>query len=149
MSNIEIFRKIVDRSITNLEIPNSVKSIGNSAFANCLNLTSITIPNSVTSIGNSAFLMVGSLKELTIPDSVTSIGSGAFINAASSSTLIFKQPFGAKITLPEAGSGTGLFYYKIATNKIIYTDNETIKNYDYAADNVTATIYHLDGSAWA
>ncbi|GHT14106.1 hypothetical protein AGMMS4956_11330 [Bacteroidia bacterium] len=36
-------------------IPNSVTSIGNSAFIWCSGLTSITIPNSVTSIGNYAF----------------------------------------------------------------------------------------------
>ena len=39
----------------NTTIPNSVTSIGSSAFYNCSGLTSITIPNSVTSIGDQAF----------------------------------------------------------------------------------------------
>ena len=39
----------------NTIIPNSVTSIGYSAFYGCTGLTSITIPNSVTSIGNYAF----------------------------------------------------------------------------------------------
>ena len=39
----------------NTIIPNSVTSIGNSAFSNCSSLTSIEIPNSVTSIGDKAF----------------------------------------------------------------------------------------------
>ena len=36
-------------------IPNSVTSIGSSAFSHCIGLTSVTIPNSVTNIGVSAF----------------------------------------------------------------------------------------------
>ena len=67
-----------DTEITNLIIPNSVTSIGNSAFSYCSGLTSITIPNSVTSIGNGAFSGCSGLTSITIPNSVTSIGDGAF-----------------------------------------------------------------------
>ena len=41
--------------LTSITIPNSVTSIGGSAFAYCTSLTSITIPDSVRSIGNYAF----------------------------------------------------------------------------------------------
>ena len=40
---------------TTTNIPNSVESIGESAFSGCSGLTSVTIPNSVTSIGDRAF----------------------------------------------------------------------------------------------
>ena len=59
-------------------IPNSVKSIGNSAFSGDTKLTSIIIPNSVTSIGNNVFSGCSKLISVTIPNSVTSIGSNAF-----------------------------------------------------------------------
>ena len=64
----------------NTIIPNSVTSIGNSAFYNCTGLTSITIPNSVTSIGDNAFRYCSGLTSITIPNSVTSIGHSAFYN---------------------------------------------------------------------
>ena len=43
------------KEVKDLVIPNSVTSIGSSAFQGCSGLTSITIPNSVTSIGGQAF----------------------------------------------------------------------------------------------
>ncbi|MBQ9077660.1 MAG: leucine-rich repeat protein [Muribaculaceae bacterium] len=63
----------------NSVIPNSVISIGSSAFSGCRNLTEITIPNSVTSIGSLAFFNCSGLTEVTIPNSVTVIGGYAFI----------------------------------------------------------------------
>ena len=47
-------------------IPNSVTSIGNSAFSSFSSLTSVTIPNSVTSIGNRAFYYCTGLTSVTI-----------------------------------------------------------------------------------
>jgi hypothetical protein len=64
-------------------IPNSVNSIKESAFAGCFNLTNINIPDSVTSIGNGAFEDCSSLTSIYIPDSVVDIGYEAFRNCPS------------------------------------------------------------------
>lgn len=62
----------------NTIIPNSVTSIGESAFQGSTGLTSITIPNSVTAIGSVAFSGCSGLTSVTIPNSVTKIGYEAF-----------------------------------------------------------------------
>ena len=64
--------------LASVEIPNSVTSIGYSAFWGCTGLTSIEIPNSVTSIGDWAFYGCTGLTSVDIPSSVTSIGGVAF-----------------------------------------------------------------------
>ena len=67
------------RSLTNINIPNSVTTIGYSAFWDCKFLTNINIPNSVTTIGNSAFAFCDSLTSINIPNSVTTIGNWGFV----------------------------------------------------------------------
>ena len=62
----------------NTVIPNSVTSIGNSAFSECSGLTSVIIPNSVTTIGDAAFCNCSDLTSVDIPNSVTSIRSLTF-----------------------------------------------------------------------
>ena len=57
-----------------------IETASNTLIAGC---QSTTIPNSVTSIGKSAFRGCSSLSSVTIPNSVTSIGYGAFCNCSS------------------------------------------------------------------
>ena len=71
------------KSLTSINIPDSVTSIGKEAFANCHSLTSINIPDSVTSIGEYAFYQCESLTCINIPDGVTSIGEWAFCRCKS------------------------------------------------------------------
>ena len=79
-------------SLTSIKIPDSVTSIGYAAFRDCRGLTSVVIPDSVTSLGEDAFAKCFSLTSITIPESVTSIGEGAF-NSCRSLTSV-KIPSG-------------------------------------------------------
>ena len=65
-----------DNKLTNVSIPNSVKSIGASAFYDN-QLTEVSIPNSVNSIGYWVFAD-NQLTQVSIPNSVNSIGYYAF-----------------------------------------------------------------------
>ena len=75
-------------SLTSITIPDSVTSIGRSAFCGCKSLTSITIPDRVTSIGDYAFSDCIGLKGITIPDNVTTIGYSAFSGCTGLTSII-------------------------------------------------------------
>jgi len=68
--------------LTEIEIPNSVTTIGCGAFAGCSGLTEIEIPNNVTTIGEYAFYNCSGLTEIEIPNSVTTIGGDAFADCS-------------------------------------------------------------------
>ena len=57
-------------SITSIEIPHNIKSIGKGAFYGCTGLKSVTMSNGVESIGDSAFLNCQLLTSVAIPNSV-------------------------------------------------------------------------------
>ena len=73
-----VLNSFAPAGLTEYTIPDSVTTIGDNAFANCISLTSITIPDNVTTIGRYAFTYCRSLTSVTIPDSVTTIGDHAF-----------------------------------------------------------------------
>ena len=64
--------------MTSIKIPNSVTSIGSSAFSGCSSLTSINIPSSVTSIGDNAFSNCDALKVALIQPDRIEFGGGEF-----------------------------------------------------------------------
>ena len=83
VTGIKGFNLSNKENIKSITIPDSVTSIGDSAFSGCRSLTDITIPDSVTSIGCEAFYNCSSLTNITIPDGVTSIEYGTFYDCSS------------------------------------------------------------------
>ena len=62
--------------IKTIIIGDSVNTIEEAAFGNCINLTSVTMSNSLTTIGFQSFVGCSNLTSITLPNSLTIIGGG-------------------------------------------------------------------------
>ena len=88
--------------ITDLVIPDGVKSIGDHAFNYCDSLKTVVIPRGARSIGTFAFDRCQNLISIEIPDTVTTIESYAFDSCHSLKSIVI--PRGVK------SIGTWQFY---------------------------------------
>ena len=75
-------------------IPNSVTSIAEYSFANCVSLTGITIPSSVTSIGSAAFASCGALTSIKADSGNTAYKDVSGVLFNKSGTLLHTYPAG-------------------------------------------------------
>ena len=74
------------KSKKEFDIPNGVTSIGSGVFDDCTNLTNVTVPNSVKSIFGS-FNSCTSLTSIIIPESVTYVDDNDFYNCGNNFTI--------------------------------------------------------------
>ncbi len=74
-------------NLQEVKLPSKIESICKSAFYNCKALKSIIIPENVKTIGDVAFNKCESLASATIPESVEAIGKGAFGDCTSLATI--------------------------------------------------------------
>ncbi|MBO5022342.1 MAG: leucine-rich repeat domain-containing protein [Clostridia bacterium] len=144
---IETSTNTLIKGSNNSTIPNTVTSIGDSAFDGCTGLTSITIPDSVTSIGESAFRDCTGLTSITIPDSVTSIGGYAFsgctgltnVTIGSGVTSIGGYAFSGCTNLAEVNvkatsvpNGGNNMFYNCSSSLVIYVPTASVSAYKAA-----------------
>ena len=86
-----LFIPVIDRSVVNMVLPESLTEIGASAFRSCKTLKTITLPAGLTRIGSEAFSECNKLAEITLPMGVTIVMSYTFSSCNSLS----------KVNLPE------------------------------------------------
>jgi hypothetical protein len=79
------------KSLTQVTIPQSVRTIGRNAFWLCENLKSVAIQSSIVSIGQSAFNHCGNLTDVTIQPGVISIGDGAFYACSNLTSVVIPE----------------------------------------------------------
>jgi hypothetical protein len=105
-----------NNALTSVTIPNSVTTIGASAFFDNGDLTTVTIGSSVTTIDEYAFAE-GALTSVSIPNSVTTIGRYAF-----EGNLLSTVTIGNSVT----SIGTGAFNTNALTTVTIPNSVTTI-----------------------
>ena len=77
--------------VTEYTIPDTVTSIGESAFEGCANLISVNIPESINSIENRAFSGCQNLKSVVIPEGIYSVGDFVFHDCISLTEIYCKS----------------------------------------------------------
>ena len=86
----QLIQYAIGKTATSFTVPDSVTSICDWAFYECVYLQSVTIGDGVTSIGNMVFYWCENLTSVTIGKNVTSIGSYAFENCEKLTSITFK-----------------------------------------------------------
>ena len=116
-------------NLTSVATPNSVTSIGDSAFGGCTSLTNFTIGNSVTNIGNEAFQYCTNLMAITVDafNSFYSSVDGVLFNK--STNMLIQYPdghAGSSYTIPNSVTIIGDFAFELCINLTSFRSATTL-----------------------
>lgn len=134
-----------DQLLTNLDIPEGVKAIGNYAFLNCRSIKTLTFHEGLESIGDNCFENCTGIAEVVLPNSVTSVGRNLFsscynMTSAKVGTGLKELPLNmfidcrrlADITVPDNVTTIGENVF----NNSIYNHRTTKTNQKYPSVNL-------------
>lgn len=125
--------------LTEVIIPDSVKTIGSRAFSACPNLKTVTIGNSVSEIGSFAFSACPELQEIKVDDKNESFSSpnGSLTDESGTTLLLYAGANEAVIPDSVTSIGTGAFLGKTGLTSAIIPDKAEYIG-DYAFSGCTA-----------
>ena len=142
----------LNNAFTAIQLPETLKTIGSSAFKNCGKLEKITLPNNTANIGNAAFLNCSALHLVSVPDSVASVGQNVFFyndnitveirkNSGTVADKLLAQQGIHHAILDEniSAIGTNVFDSCYELSSVTY-GNETVKAGEYKLSKSIKTI---------
>lgn len=74
--------------ITSVVIPDTVVSIGSSAFSSCKNLVNVTLSKNLKHLGDAAFMSCTSLSNISLPSSLTTMDGAIFHGCTSLKSIV-------------------------------------------------------------
>ncbi len=132
-------------------IPDSVTSIGSSAFSGCSNLSSVTLSKGVTYLGGNAFYNCDRLTSIVIPKSLENTGETPFNNCSklvdvtfeTGTTQVISSLFAncdgiQQINIPEGIVSIGESAFSNCANLITVSISETVIDINERAFEKTA-----------
>lgn len=99
--------------LSSVTLPDSIQTIGDSAFYGCHLLSDITIPKDLITVESGAFSFCSNLTSITLPEGLTTIGSGAFGAAGLTN-----------ITLPKSLKNVGESAFTSDIKTVTYTGTQ-------------------------
>ena len=82
-------------ALKDVQLPNTIQTIGRAAFGKCSSLTALPTSSSLTSINNNAFTECNGIQTLELPSNVNFISQGAFSKCKGLTQLIINAPVSA------------------------------------------------------
>lgn len=84
----ETLKSLIDRSITSVEIPSGITTIGWGAFQSCTKLKTVVIPKGIQKFDTISFSGCNSLETVDLPNTLLEIWNNAFSGCSKIASLI-------------------------------------------------------------
>ena len=135
------------KNLKSVSIPATCKSIGDSAFKQCMSLETVTLASGVETIGNSAFEACYALTSINLPKSVTSIGLNAFALDSKLKIECYDGTYGATYAKSSGLGYSATPVYGVAAtitrkpSKLVFYEGEEL-----VTDGLVLEIQYNDGT---
>jgi len=128
-------------NIQYIVFPTTLEVIGNSAFNGCTSLTEINLPEGLTTIGEIAFGGCDSVTKITIPSTVTSIGNYAFFEIDALEEINYKAE---ALTTLAGNATTTLSSHNVFANSGKNSTNGITVNIENTVTTIPASLFYTN-----